>query len=235
MRTAGIRIVCIAVVAVVGTAPTWAGTTASGDHDAVMASGAAAADPFAPNIEVARVTALRLATERGRAAACQLARQQTLRDGKTLGQRMDADAAVAARVTLACSQARVRHVDWSSDGGAIVRIGLPLEALRLALEPAPPPALDASAPRALRVTVADEALLDCALDVQIESSDGALHSMPIERQPQDGPAVDLSLAAPWKDRLGPIMVTMKDDELSRAIAGGAVLVIVPQGRKDGAR
>lgn len=147
----------------------------------VTAQAGAAAPAFAANAEVARVGSERRGAERARAMLAELVRAVPLASGGTLGARMDQDAAVAARVADAVARARVVDVIWSSDGGALVRVGVPLETLRLAVEPEPAPQADRFLPTTLIVD-ARSAKLSPALGWRIEPAkhgSGRSYGVPI--------------------------------------------------------
>jgi hypothetical protein len=125
----------------------------------LVAAADAAADPRAPDAEVARVAAERLALERARTALAAAARRLPVFGGGTVGVRAEADAQVEARLSAAVARARAVDVAYASDGGAHVTAVLPLEAVRLALTPAPPPVPVDGAPTALVIDATGQAIL----------------------------------------------------------------------------
>ncbi|HWN70871.1 MAG TPA: hypothetical protein VNM90_24685 [Haliangium sp.] len=111
-----------------------------------IATGAAPGDIRAPSPDLARVGAERRARaqahERLLAAARALRVVSGAGDGP-VGERADADAAVARRLASAVARSLDLAVDYGSDGSVVLTAGLPLEAVRQAVHPVA--AVDATA------------------------------------------------------------------------------------------
>ena len=113
----------------------------------VIAMGAAPGDIRAPSPDLARVGAERRA--RAQAQERLLATARALRmDERLVGERADGDAAVAGRLAAAVARALDLAVDYGSDGSVVLTAGLPLEAVRQAVQPDAPvdAVVDATAP-----------------------------------------------------------------------------------------
>ena len=103
----------------------------------VIATGAAPGDIRAPSPDLARVGAERRA--RAQAQERLLATARALRmDERLVGERADGDAAVAGRLAAAVARALDLTVDYGSDGSVVLTAGLPLEAVRQAVQPDAP-------------------------------------------------------------------------------------------------
>ncbi len=121
----------------------------------LVVTGASAADVRAPTPEVARIRAERRAREQARARLLAQARTVTWAGGDTVGDQIDAAPAAAARLARAVDRARDEDVDYSSDGSVVVRLALPLEAVRLAVTGAAEPPVDAAGVTAIIVDAPD--------------------------------------------------------------------------------
>src|SRR5689334_15712276 len=108
------------------------------------AVGAGAADIRAPNADVARVGATRVALEAARARLAKAAADLPVAGGGTVGDRLKADADARARLDAAVARAVDASARYSSDGSVELTVALPLEAVRVALAPPsdPPAASD---------------------------------------------------------------------------------------------
>jgi hypothetical protein len=144
-RTAGGAALLAVAVVVAVASPASAEVRADlGDRAAIdwtrgilSAVGAAAGDVRAPSPAIARGGAERQAREAARARLAELARGLPLAAGGTVGEALDKDPAAAARLAAALSRSLDVEVDYSSDGSVVLRAGLPVEAIRLALAGAP--------------------------------------------------------------------------------------------------
>ena len=108
----------------------------------VITRGAAAADLRARSPEVARVGAERRATERAQQHLLALATHVSLADGSKVGAIGQKDPEAARRLARAARSALEVDIDYGSDGSVVIHLGLPLEAIRVALagpESAPAP------------------------------------------------------------------------------------------------
>lgn len=100
----------------------------------ITAAGAAPGDIRAPSPDLARVGAARRARAQARARLLALARALALAGGGTVGERADVDPSVAARLARAVERALDLTVDYGSDGSVVLAAGLPLEAVRQAVQ-----------------------------------------------------------------------------------------------------
>lgn len=101
----------------------------------VVATGAGTADVRAPSPDIARLGAERAARERAGQRLVAHARALPTADGRTVGERVDADADAAARFARVAAEPITLGVELESDGSATVELALPLESIRLALAP----------------------------------------------------------------------------------------------------
>jgi hypothetical protein len=108
----------------------------------VMATGAAPGDIRAPSPDLARVGAERRARAQAQERLLTTARALRM-DDRLVGERADGDAAVAARLAEAVARALDLAVDYGSDGSVVLTAGLPLEAVRQAVQPDAPRDVDA--------------------------------------------------------------------------------------------
>jgi hypothetical protein len=101
----------------------------------ITAVGAAPGDIRAPSPELARVGAERRARVQARERLQAAARALRLHgDDRLVGAIADADAAVAGRLSAAVARALDLAVDYGSDGSVVLTAGLPLEAVRQAVQ-----------------------------------------------------------------------------------------------------
>ncbi len=119
----------------------------------LIATGAASGDLRAPSPGVARVAAERAAREAARAQLAKRAAKLVLASGKRVSAVAGADKVVARRLAHAVKRSLDLSVDYSSDGSVVLTSGLPLEAIRLAVEGAahPPARADSASPTAVIV------------------------------------------------------------------------------------
>jgi hypothetical protein len=119
----------------------------------VIETGAAAGDLRAPSPGVARVAAEREARQAARARLAKRAAKISLASGGRVSARAGADEEVARRLARAVERSVDLSVEYASDGSVVLVSGLPLEAIRLAVEGAvgPPVADEPRRPTALVV------------------------------------------------------------------------------------
>jgi len=99
----------------------------------VIADGVGVADRHAPSPAIARSTARRGADDAAKRAIAIALRAIPLAAGGTLGERAK-DAAIAARIDAAVAHAMTLAADPDTDGAWRVTLGVPLEALRQAID-----------------------------------------------------------------------------------------------------
>jgi hypothetical protein len=136
----------------------------------LLAVGAAAGDLRAPTPQIARVAAERRARTAARARLRELADRLPLAGGGTVATRLDSDADAKERVARAVENAITVDLDYGSDGSTVATLGLPLEAVRVALDGAlaPPTAAQGSELTALVVN-ASEVMSKPALAVTLSA------------------------------------------------------------------
>jgi hypothetical protein len=192
-----------------------------------VASGAAAADLRARTPEVARVGAERRARERALDKLEVLARDVPLADGRTVGEAIAGNEVAAARLSRALAEAIDVDIDYGTDGSVVASLGLPLEAIRLALRgPIEPP----RGPGPTGVVVAAAGQLDApALGFELRAGDESY-----------APPMVFARGAARADRRlgeevviarlhaaegGTLVVDLAPEVLARARAAGALVVI----------
>jgi hypothetical protein len=131
------------------------GVTVDWSTGELSTSAAAVADLHAPTVELARIGAERRARERAVAALLDAARALPVAGGKSLGDAMTKDDALAARVADAVARTRDVAIAYGSDGSTRATVAAPLEGLRAALRGVASGGGPADGPTALVVALGD--------------------------------------------------------------------------------
>lgn len=201
----------------------------------ITATGAAPGDIRAPSPDLARVGAERRARAQAQERLLALARGLALQDG-TVGDRADADAAVASRLAWAVERALDVRVDYGSDGSVVLTAGLPLEAVRQSIQGVPVQELTAfAAPdRAPTAVIVDaRAVLDApALGLTLRAGEES-YAGPVvfHRRPGRAAAEPRRGARPVRVRArslddGALSVRMSGEALAAARAARAVVIVI---------
>jgi hypothetical protein len=213
-------------------------TTVDWSAGQLLATGAAVADPRAPNPDVARVSAERAARERALEELGRAARKLELAGGGSVGERARGDAAVEQRLAGALERARTLEASYGSDGSTRVVVALPLEAVRLAVAPAAAPNAPPGGPTAI---VVDARAHKARPVLGVSLHAGATKAAPlptvwyadVEAAAADPRAGARLLRTEAKSvKGGVIEVALAPEELEQAtMAGALVIVVVNPGAK----